>query len=242
VSSGLFHVLLCGEPTHGSVCRVLRDRWSGEFKNPQPLRTNRNPNSKNQRRRELGAKQKEDQTLTRDTYPWLGRIAGWLRAPASSLPTVPATRLRRSSTEREVEDIREPSKSTPGFISASRNCRSAKGSTLRRRIAATTPAAVRPSSRNFSRVAPSASYCRRRSPLVEKTAEASHRRSGDKTTSSATPCSKTQGRQGCTATRALASAGGCSHRPAPPYGPSSRPSTRRRTPWRRDGSTGPSEG
>jgi hypothetical protein len=51
--------------------------------------------------------------------------------------------------EREVEDIREPSKLTPGFISESRNCRSAKGSTLRRWIAATTPAAVRPSSRNF---------------------------------------------------------------------------------------------
>jgi hypothetical protein len=36
---------------------------------------------------------------------------------------VPATRLRRSSAEREVEDIREPSKSTPGFISESRNRR-----------------------------------------------------------------------------------------------------------------------
>jgi hypothetical protein len=33
--------------------------------------------------------------------------------------------------EREVEDIREPSRSTPGFISESRNRRSAKGSTLR---------------------------------------------------------------------------------------------------------------
>jgi hypothetical protein len=43
---------------------------------------------------------------------------------------VPATRLRRSSAEREVEDIREPSKSTPGFISESRNRRSANGSTL----------------------------------------------------------------------------------------------------------------
>jgi hypothetical protein len=51
--------------------------------------------------------------------------------------------------EREVEDIRESSESTPGFISATRNHRSAKGSTLRRWIAATTPAAVRPASRNF---------------------------------------------------------------------------------------------
>ena len=31
-----------------------------------------------------GAKQKEDQTLTRDTYPWSGRIEGWLRTPADS--------------------------------------------------------------------------------------------------------------------------------------------------------------
>jgi hypothetical protein len=84
-----------------------------------------------------------------DTYPRLGRIAGWLRAPASGLPTVLATRLRRSSTEREVEDIREPSKYTPSFISVSRNRRFAKGSTLRRWIAATIPAAVRPASRNF---------------------------------------------------------------------------------------------
>jgi hypothetical protein len=48
-----------------------------------------------------------------------------------------------------VEDIREPSRSTPGFISKSRNCRSAKGSTLRRCIAATTPAAVRPAACSF---------------------------------------------------------------------------------------------
>jgi hypothetical protein len=69
--------------------------------------------------------------------------------------------------EREAEDICEPSKSTPGFISESGNRRSAKGSTLRRWVAATTPTAVRPPSRNlckasrrgwsfscFSRVAP----------------------------------------------------------------------------------------
>jgi hypothetical protein len=143
-SSSLFRVLLllfllCGEPTHGSVRCVLQDQWPGRFKNPQPLGTNKNPNSKNQRRRELGAKEKEDRTLTGDTYPRSGCIMGWLRAPASSLPTLPATRLRRSSVEREVEDIREPSKSTPDFIFASRNRRSAKGSTLRRGMAAMTP-------------------------------------------------------------------------------------------------------
>jgi hypothetical protein len=90
---------------------------------------NRNPNGKNQR--QLGAKLEKEQTLTRDTYPHSGRITGWVRAPTSSLPTVPATRLQRSSAEREAEDICEPSKSTPGFISESCNCRSAKGSTLR---------------------------------------------------------------------------------------------------------------
>jgi hypothetical protein len=53
--------------------------------------------------------------------------------------------------ERGVENIREPSKSTPGFISKSRNRRSANGSTLRRWIASTTPAAVRPSAWSFCR-------------------------------------------------------------------------------------------
>jgi hypothetical protein len=151
---GLLHVLLllfllCSKPPHGSVRRVLRDRRPGGFINTQPLGTNKNLNSKNQRHRKLDAKQEKDRALTRDTYPRSGRIAGWLRVPASSLPTVPTTRLRRSSAEREVEDIREPSKLTLGFISASRNRRSTKGSTLRRWIAAMTLAAVKPSSRNF---------------------------------------------------------------------------------------------
>jgi hypothetical protein len=53
--------------------------------------------------------------------------------------------------ERGVKDIREPSKLTPGFISESRNRRSANGSTLRRWIAATTPAAVRPLAWSFCR-------------------------------------------------------------------------------------------
>jgi hypothetical protein len=50
-----------------------------------------------------------------------------------------------------VEDIHEPSKLTPGFISESRNRRSANGSTLRRWIAVTTPAAVRLSAWSFCR-------------------------------------------------------------------------------------------
>jgi hypothetical protein len=118
--------------------------------------------------------------------------------------------------ERGAEDVCEPSKSTPGFISESGNRRSTKGSTLRRWMAATAPAAVSPPSRNFckasrrgwsfscfSRVAPSASCCQRQSPLVEKTTGAFRRRSGGKTTGAATPCSKTQGWRGCTAARAL---------------------------------------
>jgi hypothetical protein len=151
-SSGLFHVLLLlfllrGDPPCGSAHRVLRDRWPGEFKTPQPLGTNENPNGKNLR--QLSAKQEKERTLTRDTYPRSGRITGWLRAPASNLPTVPATRLRRSAAEREAGDICEPSKSTPGFISESCNRRSAKGSTLRRWMATTTPAVASPSSLNF---------------------------------------------------------------------------------------------
>jgi hypothetical protein len=149
---GLFRVLLLlfllhGDPPRGSAHRVLWDQWQGGLIKPQPLGTNKNPQSKNQR--QVGAKQKKDRTLTRETYPWSGRIAGWARALASSLPTVLATHLWRSSAEREAEDICEPSKSTPGFISESGNRRSAKGSTLRRWIAATTPTAVRPPSRNF---------------------------------------------------------------------------------------------
>jgi hypothetical protein len=64
-------------------------------------------------------------------HPRSGRIKGWVRAPTSSLPTVPATRLRRSSAERGTEDIYEPSKSTPSIIFESGNRRSVKGSTLR---------------------------------------------------------------------------------------------------------------
>jgi hypothetical protein len=51
--------------------------------------------------------------------------------------------------ESGAEDICEPSKSTPGFISESGNRRSAKRSTLRRWMAATTPTAVSPPSRNL---------------------------------------------------------------------------------------------
>jgi hypothetical protein len=54
--------------------------------------------------------------------------------------------------ERGVGDIREPYRSTPGFISESRNRRSANGSTLRRWIAATTPTTVRPAAWSFCSV------------------------------------------------------------------------------------------
>jgi hypothetical protein len=61
---------------------------------------------------------------------------------------------------------------------------------------------------------PSASYRQRRSPLVGKMAVAPRRHSRDRTTGYATPCSKTQGRPGCTVVRAPTSAEGCSHQPA----------------------------
>jgi hypothetical protein len=50
--------------------------------------------------------------------------------------------------ERGTEDICEPSKLAPGIIYESGNRRSIKGSTLRRWMAATTPAAVSPPSRS----------------------------------------------------------------------------------------------
>jgi hypothetical protein len=163
--------------------------------------------------------------------------------------------LRRSSAERVAEDVCEPSKSTPGFISESGNRRYAKGSTLWRWMAATTPTAVSPHLVTSARPPeeagvspvsrawpPSASCCRQQSPLIEKTTGAFRRRSGGKTTGAATPCSKTQGWRGCTTARAPASTGGCSHWPTPPCRPSFPLSSRQKAPWRRDGSTDPSGG
>jgi hypothetical protein len=131
---------------------------------PQLLETDGNLDCENQGQSDT---RKKEQTLTRDMHPRLGRIKGWVRAPASSLPTVPATRLWRSSAERGTEDICKLSKSTPGIIFESSNRRSVRGSTLRRWMAATTPVAVSPPSRSsckasrrgwrffcFSRVAP----------------------------------------------------------------------------------------
>jgi hypothetical protein len=95
---------------------------------PQLLETDGNLDCENQGQSDT--RKKKEQTLTRDMHPRSGRIRGWVRAPASSLPTVPATRLWRSSVERGTEDICEPSKSTPSVIFESSNRRSVKGSTL----------------------------------------------------------------------------------------------------------------
>jgi hypothetical protein len=94
---------------------------------------------------------KKERTLTRSMHPHSGHIGSWVRAPASSFPTVLATRLWRSSVGRGTEDICEPSKPTPGVISESSSRRSVKGSTLQRWMAATTPAAVSPPSHSFSK-------------------------------------------------------------------------------------------
>jgi hypothetical protein len=115
-SPSLFRVLLLlhllrGDPPRGSVYRVLRDRRQGRLVTPQLLGTNGNPDCENQGQPDT--RKEKDRTLTRDMHPRSGHIKGWVRAPASSLPTVPATRLRRSSAERGTEDICEPSKSTP---------------------------------------------------------------------------------------------------------------------------------
>jgi hypothetical protein len=113
---------------------------------PQLLETDGNLDCENQGQSDT--RKKKERTLTRDLHLRSGRIKGWVRAPTSSLPTVPPTRLWRSSAERGTEDICEPSKSTPGIISESSNRRSVKGSTLRRWMAASTPTAVSPPSRS----------------------------------------------------------------------------------------------
>jgi hypothetical protein len=61
----------------------------------------------------LTQEEKKKRILTRDTHPRSGRIKGWEKAPASNFPTVPATRLWRSSVGRGSEDICKPFKSTP---------------------------------------------------------------------------------------------------------------------------------
>jgi hypothetical protein len=150
-SLSLFHVLLllllfCSDPPLGSVHHVLRDWWQGRLVTPQLLETDENLDCENQGQSDT--RKKKERTLTRDMHLRSGRIKGWVRAPASSLPTVPATCLWRSSAERGTEDICEPSKSAPGIISKSSNRCSVKGSTLRRWMAATTPAALSPLSRS----------------------------------------------------------------------------------------------
>jgi hypothetical protein len=92
---------------------------------PQLLETDGNLGCENQGQSDT--RRKKERTLTRDMHPRSGRIEGWVRAPASSFPTVPATRLWRSSAGRGTEDICEPSKSTPGVISESSSFRSVKG-------------------------------------------------------------------------------------------------------------------
>jgi hypothetical protein len=69
----------------------------------------------------------------------------------SGFPNVTDTRSWRASKGRGSEDIREPSKSASGVISQSDNRRSTKGSTLRRWMAAITPAAVSPPFHNTSK-------------------------------------------------------------------------------------------
>jgi hypothetical protein len=116
---------------------------------PYLLETDGNPDRKNQGQPD--ARRRKERTLTRVTHPWSGHIKGWERALVSGFPNATATRPWRTSTGRGSEDIREPSKSASGVISQSGNCRSAKGSTLRRWMAAITPAAVSPPFRSASR-------------------------------------------------------------------------------------------
>jgi hypothetical protein len=116
---------------------------------PYLLKTDGNPDRKNQGQPD--ARGRKEWTLTRVTHPWSGRIKGWEKALGSGFPNATTTRPWRTSKGRGSEDIREPSKSASGVISQSGNHRSAKGSTLRRWMAAITPAAVSPPFRNASK-------------------------------------------------------------------------------------------
>jgi hypothetical protein len=145
----LFLLLLRGNPPHCSVHRILRDPWQGRLVPPYLLKTDGNPDRKNQGQSD--ARGKKEWALTRVTHPWSGRIKGWEKALGSGFPNATATRPWRTSKGRGSEDIREPSKSASGVISQSGNRRSAKGSSLRRWMAAITPAAVSPPFRNASK-------------------------------------------------------------------------------------------
>jgi hypothetical protein len=89
--------------------------------------------------------------LTKVTHPWSGRIRSWEYAWGSGFPIAADTRHWRALKGRGSGDIREPSQSASGVISQSGSRRSANGSTLRRWMAAITPAAVSPPSRNSFR-------------------------------------------------------------------------------------------
>jgi hypothetical protein len=116
---------------------------------PHLLKKGENPNRKNQEQPD--ARERKERTLTRVTHPWSGRIKSREKALGSGFPNATATRPWRTSKGRGSEDIRDPSKSASGVISQSGSHRSAKGSTLRRWMAAITPAAVSPPLRNASK-------------------------------------------------------------------------------------------
>jgi hypothetical protein len=83
---------------------------------PYLLEANGNPDRKDQRQPD--ARRRKERILTRVTHPWSGRIKGAEKALASGFPNATATRPWRTSMGRGSEDIREPSKSASGVISA----------------------------------------------------------------------------------------------------------------------------
>jgi hypothetical protein len=70
----LFLLLLRGNPPRCSVHRILRDPWQGRLVPPHLLKTEGNPNRKNQEQPD--ARGRKERTLTRVTHPWSGHIKG----------------------------------------------------------------------------------------------------------------------------------------------------------------------
>jgi hypothetical protein len=111
----LFLLLLRDNPPRCSVHRILRDPWQGRLVPPYLLKTDGNPDRKNQGQPD--ARGRKEWTLTRVKHPRSGRIKGWEKALGSGFPNATATRPWRTSKGRGSEDIREPSKSASGVIS-----------------------------------------------------------------------------------------------------------------------------
>jgi hypothetical protein len=72
---------------------------------PHLLKTEENPNRKDQERPD--AIRRKEQTLTRVTHPWSGRIKGWEKALGSGFPNATATRPWRTYLPKRQPTLRQ---------------------------------------------------------------------------------------------------------------------------------------